>query len=88
MDPWYKISNENTIETPSLLLYSDRIKENIQKMVTISGNPERLWPHVKSHKIAEIVHFLWSNWMKHFFALSSQEPVPIAPKITDRSAMT
>jgi len=66
MHPWYKISDENSIETPSLLLYPDRIKDNIKRMVAIAGNPERLWPHVKSHKIAEIIQFQLDQNIRNF----------------------
>ncbi len=52
---WYKINNEEGINTPSMLLFPDRIRGNIQKMIDIAGNPDRLWPHVKSHKIPEVV---------------------------------
>ncbi len=78
MDPWYKISDENTIETPSLLLYPDRIKENIRQMVAVAGNPERLWPHVKSHKIAEIIHFQIENNIRNFKCATIAEAEMVA----------
>jgi D-serine deaminase-like pyridoxal phosphate-dependent protein len=52
---WYKISNEAEVFTPSVLLYPDRIKENIRRMITIAGHVSRLRPHVKTHKMAEVV---------------------------------
>ncbi len=52
---WYEIEGTRHLITPSLLVYPDRIKENIETMIAIAGGPERLRPHVKTHKIAEII---------------------------------
>ncbi len=55
MDPWYKITREAEISTPALLIYPDRIEDNISRMIKIAGGPERLRPHVKTHKMSEVV---------------------------------
>lgn len=52
---WYEVNNSQDIISPALLVYPDRIKKNIQKMITISGGTEYLRPHIKTHKIAEII---------------------------------
>jgi len=52
---WYKINNEPEVFTPSILIYPDRIKENIHRMINIAGDVSRLRPHVKTHKMAEVV---------------------------------
>ncbi|MDB4584136.1 D-TA family PLP-dependent enzyme [Draconibacterium sp.] len=52
---WYKISNESSISTPAILVYPDRIEENIERMIAIAGDVSRLRPHVKTHKLAEVV---------------------------------
>jgi D-serine deaminase-like pyridoxal phosphate-dependent protein len=52
---WYKIDNEEEVFTPSMLLYPERIAHNIEEMVSIAGDSDRLWPHVKTHKIPEII---------------------------------
>ncbi len=53
--PWFKVKNSELISSPSILVYPDRIKHNILKMISIAGAPSRLRPHVKTHKMAEIV---------------------------------
>jgi D-serine deaminase-like pyridoxal phosphate-dependent protein len=55
VDQWFRLENEDEVESPALLAYPDRIEENIKRMVAIAGAPERLRPHVKTHKLAEIV---------------------------------
>ncbi|WP_417443035.1 D-TA family PLP-dependent enzyme [Joostella sp.] len=52
---WYEISNIDNIATPALLVYPERIKLNIQRMIDISGDVNRLRPHIKTHKTAEII---------------------------------
>lgn len=52
---WYKITNETTIATPAVLLFPDRIQHNIQCMVAIAGGTQRLRPHVKTHKLPQVV---------------------------------
>ena len=55
MSEWYQIANQNEVASPALLLYPDRIEENLRRMIAIAGGVEALRPHVKTHKIAEIV---------------------------------
>jgi D-serine deaminase-like pyridoxal phosphate-dependent protein len=52
---WYEIEGVSTIDTPALIVYKDRISENINRMIKITGNPDRLMPHIKTHKMVEVV---------------------------------
>ena len=52
---WYKPENEASVFTPSVLLFPDRIEENIRKMISMAGHANRLRPHVKTHKIGELI---------------------------------
>lgn len=52
---WYSITNESSVFTPSVLIYPDRIEENIRRMIDIAGSASRLRPHIKTHKIPEII---------------------------------
>ena len=54
---WYQVKNSDEIITPGLLVYPDRIKQNIESMISVSGTPDRLIPHVKTYKMKEIVKF-------------------------------
>jgi D-serine deaminase-like pyridoxal phosphate-dependent protein len=54
-DNWYQITNEDEVNSPALLVYPDRIEANIRKVIKIAGSAERLRPHVKTHKMAEII---------------------------------
>jgi D-serine deaminase-like pyridoxal phosphate-dependent protein len=52
---WYELNHPDEIDSPALLIYKDRIEKNIQTMIQIAGDANRLVPHVKTHKMAEIV---------------------------------
>ncbi|GLU56027.1 D-TA family PLP-dependent enzyme [Dyadobacter frigoris] len=52
---WYLLNKPEEVISPSLLFYKDRIENNIRSMVHIAGDVNRLVPHVKTHKTAEIV---------------------------------
>lgn len=52
---WYEISNVGDVDSPALVVYPERIEENIRRMVAITGGPDRLRPHIKTHKMADIV---------------------------------
>lgn len=52
---WYEINNAGEVPSPALLVYPDRIRKNIQKMIEVTGGTDRLRPHVKTHKMPEII---------------------------------
>ncbi|MBI4664087.1 MAG: D-TA family PLP-dependent enzyme [Verrucomicrobia bacterium] len=55
-DPsWYVVHNIKEVPSPALLVYPDRIDENIRRMIQIAGGVERLRPHMKTHKLAEVI---------------------------------
>lgn len=54
-NPWYRLTNEADVPSPALLVYPQRIRENIRRMVAQVGEVQRLRPHVKTHKLAEVV---------------------------------
>lgn len=52
---WYELNQPEEIDSPALLIYKDRIASNIHTMIQIAGDTNRLVPHIKTHKMAEIV---------------------------------
>ncbi len=53
-DMWFEVDNLKKIHSPALLIYPERVKENISRMISVAGDANRLMPHVKTHKIKEI----------------------------------
>lgn len=54
MRPWYELENADEIPSPALLIYPDRVRANLQRMVRWAG-ADRLRPHVKTHKLPQII---------------------------------
>ena len=52
---WYEIDNIHQIDSPALLIYLDRVKENIETLKSMIDDPSRLRPHIKTHKAKEAV---------------------------------
>jgi len=55
MNPVYTIHDTSPLFSPALLFYKPLIERNIALAVKMAGNPDRLRPHVKTHKTREIV---------------------------------
>jgi D-serine deaminase-like pyridoxal phosphate-dependent protein len=56
MSSWFEVDNVNEVPSPSLLVYADRVKENLRRMVKMVGDDAaRLRPHMKTHKMPEVI---------------------------------
>jgi D-serine deaminase-like pyridoxal phosphate-dependent protein len=75
---WYKPAKESSIATPCILLFPERIEENIRRMISIAGSSERLRPHVKTHKIAEIVQLQLQQGISSFKCATLSEVEMVA----------
>ncbi len=53
--PWFELNHPEEIASPALLIYPQRVEQNIQQMIEIAGDLGRLRPHVKTHKLPQIV---------------------------------
>jgi D-serine deaminase-like pyridoxal phosphate-dependent protein len=52
---WFRLTNEAEVASPALLLFEERIESNLRRMIEIAGDPVRLRPHVKTHKLGPLV---------------------------------
>lgn len=51
---FYNIQNISELDSPSLVVFPDLVKKNIQKAVKMIGDVSRLRPHIKTHKTIEV----------------------------------
>jgi len=51
----YALENTKNLISPALVYYKDIILETTKRVIEMAGGPEYLWPHVKSHKAAEMI---------------------------------
>ena len=66
MKDWYTIDNVDEIDTPALVVYPDRVKENISILKSFLPDTRRLRPHVKTHKSTEITKLLINAGITQF----------------------
>ncbi|MFC0773551.1 D-TA family PLP-dependent enzyme [Terrimonas alba] len=66
MEEWYKIRNIHDIDSPALVVYPDRVKENIALIKSLIGDPDRLRPHVKTHKSADVTLLMLEAGLSKF----------------------
>jgi D-serine deaminase-like pyridoxal phosphate-dependent protein len=64
--PWFEPENPENIPSPALLVYPERVRRNIEQMIKISGDVKRLRPHVKTHKMPELVALQVSMGIRKF----------------------
>lgn len=63
---WFNIKNIEEIDTPALLIYKDRAKQNIEKAIALVHSIEQLRPHVKTHKLLEISEMMMESGIHKF----------------------
>ena len=62
----YRVKNEEDLLTPGLLVYPDRVKQNIQSMIAIAGGTHRLIPHIKTHKMSAVIQLQMEAGISRF----------------------
>jgi len=63
---WYSISDVERLDTPALVVFPDRVKENIRQAVMMVGDVARLRPHVKTHKSPETTKLMLEAGIRSF----------------------
>lgn len=75
---WYEVKNVRELFSPSLLIYPYRIERNIEKMIGMAGNTEKLRPHVKTHKMPEVVKLQMKHGINKFKCATISEAEMVA----------
>ncbi len=96
MKNWFEIENVDAIDSPSLIIFEERVLHNINTAIQMVGSVDRLRPHVKTSKSSEITQLLIKKGIQKFkcatiaeaemLALQNAQDVllayqPIGPKI-------
>jgi D-serine deaminase-like pyridoxal phosphate-dependent protein len=66
MMDWYKINTIESIDSPALLLYKERIQQNITAAIKMVKQVSLLRPHVKTNKIAEVCALMMAAGISKF----------------------
>lgn len=102
MKEWYLADNADQIDSPALLVYPSRVKQNIDTLVGMANDVSRLRPHVKTHKSPDVSRMLLEAGITKFkcatiaeaemLAMSGAEDVllayqPLGPKLRRMMAL-
>ena len=63
---WYQINNIDLIDSPALVIYPARVKENIRILKSMVDDIQQLRPHVKTHKTKEATMLLMEQGIHKF----------------------
>jgi D-serine deaminase-like pyridoxal phosphate-dependent protein len=63
---WYSIENIDQLDTPALVVYPERVRENIRLAIEMTGSPDRLRPHVKTHKSPAVTRLMLEAGIRRF----------------------
>jgi D-serine deaminase-like pyridoxal phosphate-dependent protein len=63
---WYIINDIETIDSPALVVYPGRVKENIRKAIEMAGDVSLMRPHVKTNKMAEVCKLMMDAGINKF----------------------
>ncbi|HEV8511760.1 MAG TPA: D-TA family PLP-dependent enzyme [Cyclobacteriaceae bacterium] len=63
---WFTISNIDEVDSPSLVVFPDRVKKNIEILKSMLSDLPRLRPHVKTHKSTDVAKLLLQSGFTQF----------------------
>jgi D-serine deaminase-like pyridoxal phosphate-dependent protein len=63
---WYSIDNIETLDSPALVVYPQRVKENIDIIKSMIDDVQRLRPHVKTNKTKEATQLMMAAGINKF----------------------
>jgi len=97
MGEWYYFEGIDKLDSPALVIYSERVKQNIKTLLSMVDGVYRLRPHVKTHKSPDVTKLLLEAGVYKFKCATIAEAEmlahagakdilfayqPIGPKIT------
>jgi D-serine deaminase-like pyridoxal phosphate-dependent protein len=65
-EAWYAIRDSHRLVTPGLVVYRDRVRQNLDRMISVAGDARRLWPHAKTHKMAAVTRMYAERGVRQF----------------------
>jgi len=62
----YHFEQEGIVPSPALIYYKDQIERNTEEAIRIAGGAGRMWPHVKTHKMSEMIKMQIAMGVRRF----------------------
>ncbi|MBT3606000.1 MAG: D-TA family PLP-dependent enzyme [Candidatus Latescibacteria bacterium] len=74
----YLVKNADEIPTPALLVYKEAVAHNIKTIGEMMGGYERLRPHIKTHKMAQVAKMEMAAGIDKFKCATPKEAAMLA----------
>ncbi len=62
----FQLQGTDLIPSPSLIFYQELLEENISAAISMAGGAQRLWPHIKTHKSADVTRLMMAKGVSRF----------------------
>src|SRR5687768_1237964 len=66
MTDWYTIDNVDALDTPTLVIYPERVKNNLNILKSFVGNTDDLRPHIKTNKCPQVVRLMTAAGIRKY----------------------
>jgi len=63
---WYFFDKLGQVDSPALIIYTDRVRENIRTLISMIDDVARLRPHVKTNKSKDVTQLLIKAGIQKF----------------------
>lgn len=63
---WYQIDNVNELDSPALVIFPERVRQNIQTAINMVETADRLRPHIKTNKSPDAVKLMLDAGIRKF----------------------
>ncbi|MBI1781863.1 MAG: D-TA family PLP-dependent enzyme [Sphingobacteriales bacterium] len=63
---WFEIENVNELDSPSLVVFVERVNHNIQLAIEMIGDLNRLRPHIKTNKSPDVTKLMLNAGITKF----------------------
>ena len=70
---WFQVQGEELIDSPALLVHEERMEENLRRMIAQAGDVGRLRPHIKTHKLPQVLRRHLAHGIRKFKAATIAE---------------
>ena len=78
MPEWYELKDPGELDSPALIIFPDRVKENIRMLISMIDDVNRLRPHIKTNKSREACELMMAAGISKFKAATISEAEMLA----------
>jgi len=78
MQTWYEIKDIDKLDSPALVVFPERVKQNIQAAISMVGTADRLRPHIKTNKSPDVARLMMDAGITKFKCATISEAEMLA----------